>query len=243
MEARWYYTENGQSAGPVASGEIVKLLEREDGQPLSIWNESAANAIPGRAELQRLDGEPAPESAMQGASAPAAKHASLVRRARHEAIQYLTISTYLAICFGALIFYKSAVLESYGISFTRLGLALVKALILGKFVLLLESLKLGSGKPENVLAVDVLKKAVLFTLFLIPLTAIEELIAGYLHGKDAQQALSSMAGGSLPQAAATVILMVLIFIPYFAYREIANRLGEAALSKLLFSPTTSNHQA
>ncbi len=249
MEAKWYYTENGESAGPVTSGDIARLLERKDGAPLSIWNEGAsappaANAIPGsRAEVQKPDGEPAPQSVPQAANASAAKHAALLSRARHEAVQYLTISTYLAICFGALLFYKAAVLESYGISFTRAGLAIVKALILGKFVLLLQSLKLGRGKIESVLAVDVLKKAVLFTLFLIPLTAIEEVIAGYLHGKDAEQAVSSMAGGTLAQAAATVILMVLIFIPYFAYREIASKLGEAALSKLLFSRTPPNKQA
>ena len=250
METKWYYSENGKSAGPVGSGEIVRIVSREDGQPLLIWSGDASAPQPAdaiasaTAEVQREmpDSAQSPEAAQALETSPP-RPETLVHRARHEAVQYLAISTYLAICFGALLFYKAAILESYGISFTRAGLALVKALILGKFVLVLESLKLGRGKLESVLAGDVLKKAVLFTLFLIPLTVIEEVIAGYFHGKDAEQAVSSMAGGTLPQAAATVILMVLIFVPYFAYREIAAKLGQAALSKLLFSRTSSNNRA
>ena len=249
MEAKWYFSENGKSAGPVTSGEIVELLGQEDGRPLFIWSEDASPSraadaiasVTGKVQAEKLDGVPAPEAATHAANASAAEHKTLARRARREAVQYLTISTYLAICFGALLFYKAAILESYGISFTRAGLAIVKALILGKFVLILESLKFGRGKLESVIARDVLKKAVLFTLFLIPLTAIEEVIVGHFHGKDAEQAVSSLAGGSLPQAIAEVMLMVLVFIPYFAYREIANKLGQATLSKLLFSRTSSNN--
>ena len=46
----------------------------------------------------------------------------------------LAIASYLAVCFGALLFYKAAILESAGIDMTRAGLAIIKALILGKFV-------------------------------------------------------------------------------------------------------------
>ena len=67
---------------------------------------------------------------------------TLARRARNELIEYLAIAAYLAVCFGALLFYKATILESEGIGFAHLSLAIVKALILGKFVLILE-------KPQN----------------------------------------------------------------------------------------------
>jgi len=40
------------------------------------------------------------------------------------------ISLYLYICFGALLLYKSAILEDVGINFTHWGLAAIKALIM-----------------------------------------------------------------------------------------------------------------
>ncbi len=171
-----------------------------------------------------------------------AEQTTLAHRARHEFIEYVAISAYLAVCFAALLFYKAAILGSEGFEFTRFGLAVAKALILGKFVLVLESLRIGDGeKSAGALFVDVLKKASLFTLLLIPLTIIEEVIVGYFHGQGARDVLKGFAGGTAPEATATVILMFLILIPYFAYREIAARLGEAELAKLLFERQPSNH--
>ena len=74
-----------------------------------------------------------------------AEKPTLRTRARNELIEYLAIASYLAVCFGALLFYKAAILETDGIDTVRIGLAIVKALILGKFVLILESLKVGGG--------------------------------------------------------------------------------------------------
>ncbi len=42
-----------------------------------------------------------------------------------------------------------------------------------------------------------------------------------------------MAGGTLPQAFAVSILMLLILIPYFTFRGVADRLGGGVLWKLL----------
>jgi hypothetical protein len=42
-------------------------------------------------------------------------------------------------------FYKATILGSVGIQFAPFGLAAVKALILGKFILVMEDLKIGEG--------------------------------------------------------------------------------------------------
>jgi hypothetical protein len=86
---------------------------------------------------------------------------------------------------------------------------------------------------------DILKKSVLFVIFLIALTVTEEIIVGYFHGRTSQEVVSEMAGGSLPQAFAVAILMLLILIPYFTFRGIADRLGEGVLWKLLTQRSTS----
>jgi hypothetical protein len=164
--------------------------------------------------------EPARPVAADGETKKAAtKKAPLAQRARHELIAFLGLSTYLWICLGTLIFYKAAILRSVGVAFAPLGVAIVKALILAKFIMLLEALKLGEGGPRSVPIFDVLKKSGLFAVFLFILTIVEELLVGYFHGKEVRDILEEFAGGTLPQAFAVGLLLFLVMIPYFAYRE------------------------
>ena len=219
MGMKWYYAENGERAGPATSEEIVKLIERDDAQPILIWAEGLA----GGAEAEAT-------------KAPEPKKATLARRARNELIEYLAIAAYLAVCFAALLFYKAAILDSEGVDTTRVGLAIVKALILGKFVLILEHLRIGHGrKSARFLVLNIVKKALVFTFLLFLLTVAEDVIIGYFHGADARDAVKGIGGGTRLQALATALLMFLVLIPYFAYRDIAATIGEETLSKLLFT--------
>ena len=223
MGTKWYYAENGERAGPATREEIVKLIERDDAQPILIWAEGLAGSAPHPAEAEAT-------------KAPESKKATLARRARNELIEYLAIAGYLAVCFGALLFYKAAILESEGVDMTIAGLAIVKALILGKFVLILEHFKIGHGKKSvRVLVLNIMKKALLFTLLLFLLTVAEDVMIGYFHGAHARDAVKGIGGGTRLEALATALLMFLVLIPYFAYRDIAAAIGEETLSKLLFA--------
>jgi hypothetical protein len=82
------------------------------------------------------------------------------------------------------------------------------------------------------LLAGILKTSFLFVVFLIALSVIEEMIVGYFHGKAGREVLSEMAGGTLTEAFAVGILMLLILIPYFAFRAVAFRLGDGAFWKL-----------
>ena len=176
---------------------------------------------------------PRVEAGNEPIAASAAKQATLAQRARRELIEYLGISAYLYVCFGALIFYKATILHSEGIAFAPFGIAIVKALILGKFILVLQALKIGERGTASVPLARVVKKSALFALLLMVLTVIEELSVGYFHGRESREILHEIAGGTLSQAVAVSVLLFLVLIPYFAYREIAASLGEDRLSKLL----------
>jgi hypothetical protein len=235
MGMKWYYAENGERAGPATREEIVKLIERDDAQPILIWAEGLAGSPEGSSASECGPKAPAGPAAPPSAKAPESKKATLARRARDELIEYLAIAAYLAVCFGALLFYKAAILESEGVDTTLVGLAIVKALILGKFVLILERLKIGHGKKSaRVLVLNIVKKALVFTFLLFLLTVAEDVIIGYFHGADARDAVKGIGGGTRLEALATALLMLLVLIPYFAYRDIAAAIGEETLSKLLF---------
>jgi hypothetical protein len=108
----------------------------------------------------------------------------------------------------------------------------VKALILGKFILVLQAIKVGErGDKPGILLVDILKTSFLFLIFLVALNAIEEIALGVFHGRAAREVLGEMAGGTLPEVIAVCVLLLLVLIPYFSFRGLASRLGEGVLWK------------
>jgi hypothetical protein len=148
--------------------------------------------------------------------------------------EFAFIAAYLYVCFGALILYKTAILHGEGISYTPYGIAVVKALLLGKFILVGQALRIGDRyKSRRVIHVIALK-AVLFLLMLLVLSVIEEAIVGLIHGRTITASLGEVAGDSLPQILATCFIMLLILIPYLSYRELGEVLGEGRLQQLLF---------
>jgi len=218
MVAKWYYAADGKSLGPLSTAEVYQRIVVAQNKPHFVWTEGMSGWAEANTQFQFVHAFAAESPDPTNRDNPA--KATLAQRARRELIEYIVISAYLYIYFGALLAYKATILLSVGVTFAPFGLALVKALISAKFIMLLEALKLGAkGKGASPL-IDILKKSSLFAVFLIVLTLIEELIVGALHGKGVQEILGEIAGGSLPQALAVGLLLFLIMIPYFTYREL-----------------------
>jgi len=74
--------------------------------------------------------------------------APLRQRAMHELKELVFISLYLYVSLGAVILMKTAVLHTQGIEFTPWGIAVVKALVLAKFMLLGEAMKIGGRTTD-----------------------------------------------------------------------------------------------
>src|SRR5580704_16769453 len=68
---------------------------------------------------------------------------SIAHKALHELLEYAVVSAYLYICLGALILLKVAILNAQGVSYAPYGLAAIKALVLGKFILVGRAAALG----------------------------------------------------------------------------------------------------
>jgi hypothetical protein len=161
--------------------------------------------------------------------------AAVRRRVRHELVQYAVISMYLYVCFGAVILYKTALLNAEGISYAPYGLAAVKALILAKFMLVGEAARLGERYERRRVIYVILHKSLLFLLLLVVLDEIEEAISGILHGRTLDAVLTEMGGSRLWETAASSVIVLLILIPYIAFREISAALGEHGLWQLLIA--------
>ena len=55
------------------------------------------------------------------------------QRFKAEMLEYLFISCYLWVCFIAIELFKTAVLGEEGVAYLPMGVAIVKALVIGKF--------------------------------------------------------------------------------------------------------------
>ena len=166
-----------------------------------------------------------------GSEGPSA--ASIGQKLGHELRQYAVIAAYLYVCFGALILYKTAILRGEGVSYTPFGFAAIKALILGKFILMGHAAGLGDRYQHRSLVHVVARKSLLFLVMLLVLSVVEELVVGLIHGRTVAASLSEFAGGRLPETLASCVIVLLILVPYMAFREFAVVLGEGSLRQLL----------
>jgi hypothetical protein len=160
--------------------------------------------------------------------------ASFREKINEELIEFAILTVYLYVCFAAVIYFKAAVLQAQGIAYDHLGLAIVKAALCAKFMLVGRAIHIGERFRNLPLIVPTLHKSFLFLLLLVVLTLIEEIVVGAIHGETIVHSVSGIAGGTLYQFVATVLIMFLILTPYFAFRSLGQIIGDKILVRLFF---------
>jgi hypothetical protein len=158
----------------------------------------------------------------------------LTHRLAHEMKVYAGISLYLYVCFGAILLYKESVLEAHDLSYAPYGLAAAKALILGKFLLIGQAIHIGERYKHKPLIYMILYKSVIFLIVLVALSFLEEIIVGAIHDRTAVETISEIVGGRWQEIAMTCALLWLILLPYFAFQQISEVLGEGRFRQMLF---------
>jgi hypothetical protein len=165
---------------------------------------------------------------------PAGGRAHLKERAREELRNYLLVSLYLYICFGIVLIYKSALLEEEGVQFLPHGLAAIKALILGKFILIGEAIGIGSRLRVSTLAMAIAARSIAGFLFLALLSVVEELVVGWVHGKSLATTLADYMQQPTLLLVSESLLLLVALVPLIAAKQIDRRLGPGGLRRLLF---------
>jgi hypothetical protein len=160
--------------------------------------------------------------------------ASVKERIITEMTEFVVMSAYLYICFGAIIYLKAAVLHANGIPFAAFGFAAAKALICAKFVLLGRAFHLGERFKALPLIWPTLYKSFIFLAMLLILNALEEVAVGLMHHRHATDSLAEFGGGTLNQLIATSFIGLLILIPFFAFRSLGEVVGENNLVRVFF---------
>jgi len=158
-------------------------------------------------------------------------------RFKTELREFVMLAGYLFVCFSALAAFKAAILKAYGVSFAPWAFAAIKALVSAKFLLIGRMFGLGDGLAhKHPLIISTLFRAFLMLLVLIVLTVIEEITMGHFRGETIADSLASIGGGTLWQVIATTVIVLLILIPWFAFRALGEVIGDKTLVRLYFEP-------
>jgi hypothetical protein len=160
--------------------------------------------------------------------------ATLQQRAMHELKEFAIIAVYLYITLGAVILMKTAVLHAQGIEFTFWGVAAVKAAVLAKFMLIGNAMKIGERDTTSPLIWPTLYKAFAFLGLLIIMTTIEQAVVGLFHHQSIASSLGELVGPRLEETIAGFLIMLLVLIPFFAFRVLSDALGEGRLARMFF---------
>jgi hypothetical protein len=159
---------------------------------------------------------------------------TLHHRAMHELKEFAILTVYLYINLGAVIMVKTAVLHSQGIDYAPWGIAIVKAAVLAKFMLLGNVMKIGERYTTQPLIWPTLHKALAFLVLLVVLTIIEEATVGLFHGRSIAASLGELFGPRLEETSASILILLLVLIPWFAFRVLSEALGEGRLTRMFF---------
>jgi hypothetical protein len=162
--------------------------------------------------------------------------ASVREKIISELTELAIITAYLYVCFAALIQLKAAVLQAQGVPFAPLGIAAIKAVICAKFMLLGSAFRIGERFTKPPLIVSTLYRSIAFLVLLIVLNLIEEAVVGVVHGKTVLDSIADIAGGTWYQIVVTSFILLLVLIPYFAFRALGDVVGHDILVRLFFEP-------
>ena len=144
----------------------------------------------------------------------------------HELIRYWLIVLYMTIFFGAFASYRRLLLAHYGISYEDYGIAVIRALVLAKVVLVAETLRLGRGYEEKPLIVPTLYKTFLFTVCVAVFDIAEGLVRGFMGGLGSMGAVDDIVSRFNYEWLSRALVIFFAFLPFFAVGELRRVLGK-----------------
>jgi len=155
------------------------------------------------------------------------------QKAKREFIRYWINVAYLAVVFGLFAWYRRLILAQYEIKYLKYGVAVVEALVLAKVILIGDALGLGRKLfKDKPLIYPTLYKSVIFSVFVGIFAVLEGTVDGLFKGEGWRGWLIEMQDEGKYEFLARCLMVFVVFIPFFAFKELAGLLGEGKLGKL-----------
>ena len=165
----------------------------------------------------------------------AAHQRTLKERVLEELKTYWIITLYLWLFLGLFTVYRRLILAETGTAYLHYGLALVEAMIIAKVVLLGRMFGFSRRFEDRALIVPVAYKSLLFGLLVLLFGVLEHLVGGWLHHQGLLGGLREIAELGAYELAARTLMMMIAFVPFFAFAELGRVLGMPKLAALFFA--------
>lgn len=169
----------------------------------------------------------------QNAPAQTAKP-SLRHRIKDEFVQATLLALYFAAWFCAIAFFSFALLREAAIPITPFGLAIIKAALCAKFMMIGKAIFPLKVDANRGLIKSIFWHSIVYLLIVIALSFLESGIDGLLHGKSFIESLSSFGHGDPIYIAALSLMYWLILWPYLIVLGLNQSFGNTAFRTILF---------
>ena len=163
------------------------------------------------------------------------KQTSLKEKAIEELKVFWIITLYLAVFLGSFTAYRRLILQEFGVAYLHYGFALIQALIIAKVIMIGQAVGLGGRFERGPLILSVIYKSVLFGVLVFLFGNLERFIEGLIHKEDWGSILRHLTELGMYEELARAIILLVAFVPFFAFWEIGRVIGFHKLSALFFS--------
>jgi len=151
--------------------------------------------------------------------------ARLKERAIEEFKLFWVIASYLWVFLGSFVLYRRLILAEAGVTYLHYGIALVEALIIAKVVLIGKLFGFSRRFEDKPLIVPVLYKSILFGILVLVFGVVERLVEGWIHKQGLVGGLREIGDIGSYEIGARVLVLVVAFVPFFAFAEVGRVLG------------------
>lgn len=159
---------------------------------------------------------------------------SLRHRVKDEFVQASLLALYFAAWFCAIAFFTFAVLREEAIPITPFGLAIIKAGLCAKFMMIGKAIFPLNVEANRGLIKSLFWHSIAYLGVVIALSFAESGIDGLLHGKSFLESASSFGHGDPIYIAALSLMYWLIVWPYLIVLGLNQSLGNKAIRTILF---------
>jgi hypothetical protein len=112
-------------------------------------------------------------------------------------------------------------------------------LVLAKIMFVGEALHVADNLKNRPLIYPILYKSAVFSLILISVHVLEEVLAGKWQRKTVTESIIALGGGSLEGILIVGVIMFVVLMPFFALREIGRDIGDDKLFEQFFVRRTA----
>jgi hypothetical protein len=173
----------------------------------------------------------------QNAPAQPAKP-SLRHRIKDEFVQATLLALYFAAWFCAIAFFTFAVLREEAVPITPFGLAIIKAGLCAKFMMIGKAIFPLKVDANRGLIKSIFWHSIVYLLIVIALSFLESGIDGLLHGKSFIESIASFGRSDPIYITSIAIMYWLIIWPYLILLGLQQSMGDEAVHTILFGSQT-----